>query len=916
MGLRDQSNDGRNDELTDGAAEKDEPTDQTGTGKRGPELGRRSLLKLSGTALTAAGIGTMSALGNAAAVEVSDGDGYEVWTVSGQEVYDLSDGEDLSYVLVDQTADGACLTIRSQNKSDWTVRNVGFVGVGQAGDGGNRFHFQVSVPGGGAGLIENVWANGKARDGQSATELGGIYVRSSHAGHLDIRHTYIEGFGNNAVYGSAVGKDSGKDGSVAMENCYHRDNTVSQFRFGSPESSVRNCVGVLNDPDGDRGWYPGTDGNRNARGMWGKHFRDQRVENSAFYISPDDVDPDGVFEARYIEDRSHGEEAVAEISGCDLNEDAPTLSGSTSNATVNITDLGESPTVDVIQDGGVPTTPKMAARGEREMPPSLPGESDDDTGEVTSLSYGDDAVSVQQDHYDTADAAGVAFSMANTADQELTVTHLTVTPQDSSIDELHDESSDVGRWVSEVQIAADGQDAVCDVPGSAALPNTFDLATDGWDDAADEVAVMSAGSSASVALSRFEDGGTPVDMTGQAVDIGVGYELGDGTTATDSVTVTPDEANVGPTVDALSVSEVETDGDDAEFDVDWAVGDTDGNLDAVDLTLVDDTDGETEDTASLSVAGDAASGTTRLVAAGDDVSGHEFTAELMVTDADGATSSGAASVTEDDPHPVVSTDGYADLAASSVTLHGTLEDLGGADTADVAFDCRQAGADAWNRSATESISSAGSFSGDLANLSPDTAYEYRAVAVASDGQSATGSVADFTTEAALDRTLTIDGTDAGWKDYVVAVSGAIENDPDNGSFNDDDSIDGRIASGFVNGGVDGYVFSGEVVGIEVDGEAPVLVDGEAVEPDSLVLPNTVVFDADGSEYETTYAVEVSGEFVNDPLLGVVEEDDTFDDSIATGTVTGDDRDGFRFSGDLVSLRLDGEASVVFKDNDG
>ena len=104
--------------------------------------------------------------------------------------------------------------------------------------------------------------------------------------------------------------------------------------------------------------------------------------------------------------------------------------------------------------------------------------------------------------------------------------------------------------------------------------------------------------------------------------------------------------NAAPTVDDLAVSEVETDDGDAEFDASWAVGDADGNLDAVELTLDDDTAGATEETVSTSVSGDAASGTTRLIAAGDDGSGNGYTVDLVVTDADGASSSDAATVTE------------------------------------------------------------------------------------------------------------------------------------------------------------------------------------------------------------------------------------------------------------------------------
>ena len=45
--------------------------------------------------------------------------------------------------------------------------------------------------------------------------------------------------------------------------------------------------------------------------------------------------------------------------------------------------------------------------------------------------------------------------------------------------------------------------------------------------------------------------------------------------------------NGAPTVDSLSVSEVETDDSDAEFAADWAVSDADGGLAEVTTELVD-----------------------------------------------------------------------------------------------------------------------------------------------------------------------------------------------------------------------------------------------------------------------------------------------------------------------------------------
>jgi endonuclease YncB( thermonuclease family) len=118
------------------------------------------------------------------------------------------------------------------------------------------------------------------------------------------------------------------------------------------------------------------------------------------------------------------------------------------------------------------------------------------------------------------------------------------------------------------------------------------------------------------------------------------------TTSASQVAVTVDNTESAPTVDSLSASEVETSDSDAEFDVAWDVGDADGDLSSVDLTLTQDSDGTTEDTASVSVSGSDATGTTRLVAAGDDGSGNAYTVDLTVTDSGGNTASDSTSVSE------------------------------------------------------------------------------------------------------------------------------------------------------------------------------------------------------------------------------------------------------------------------------
>jgi endoglucanase Acf2 len=123
---------------------------------------------------------------------------------------------------------------------------------------------------------------------------------------------------------------------------------------------------------------------------------------------------------------------------------------------------------------------------------------------------------------------------------------------------------------------------------------------------------------------------------------GVSLDVPANSMATDSST----SSSSAPTVDSLSASEVETSDSDAEFDVSWNVGDSDGDLSSVDLTLTDDSDGSTEDTASISVSGSDATGTTRLVAAGDDGSGNSYTVDITVTDSESNTTSDSTSVGE------------------------------------------------------------------------------------------------------------------------------------------------------------------------------------------------------------------------------------------------------------------------------
>jgi len=160
-----------------------------------------------------------------------------------------------------------------------------------------------------------------------------------------------------------------------------------------------------------------------------------------------------------------------------------------------------------------------------------------------------------------------------------------------------------------------------------------------------------------------------------------------GNTSSASITVTMDNAESAPTVDGLSATEVETGDSDAEFDVDWGVSDADGDLSSVDLVLTQDSDGSTEDSATVNLSGDIASGTTRLVAAGDDGSGNSYTVDATVTDSSGNTGSGSTSTSEtEDTASAPTVDSYTVTEAGSPNPHAEITADWSVDDADSDLD--------------------------------------------------------------------------------------------------------------------------------------------------------------------------------------------------------------------------------------
>ncbi|WP_174811818.1 hypothetical protein [Salinadaptatus halalkaliphilus] len=199
-------------------------------------LERRSYLRgiASATVATVAGIGTAAAEDDDV-IAVPAGDLYTV---------QLGDGETFENTIIDITADGAQYQITASG-SDWAIRNVGVRGVW---DGHAKAEpLTASVPTDGTASIENLYLGDGAYD-DTYPGATGIFVAGSHAGVLEIDRVNIQGYPDNAIYGSSPGNTAshpagrGSAGEVHITNSYAADCRAGGFRVGTNGSYVENCV--------------------------------------------------------------------------------------------------------------------------------------------------------------------------------------------------------------------------------------------------------------------------------------------------------------------------------------------------------------------------------------------------------------------------------------------------------------------------------------------------------------------------------------------------------------------------------------------------------------------------------------------------------------------------------------------------
>lgn len=152
--------------------------------------------------------------------------------------------------------------------------------------------------------------------------------------------------------------------------------------------------------------------------------------------------------------------------------------------------------------------------------------------------------------------------------------------------------------------------------------------------------------------------------------------------------------------------------------------------------------------------------------------GVDYELRAVASASNGDTDTGTAvSFTTTEQLVAVTTGDPTNLDETTATLNGSLTDLGNASSADVYFQYRLAGGDSWTRTPARTLSSTGSFDESVADLLDGEDYEYRAFAVASDDDTDSGDVTNFSTVEHLVAVSTDAATDVG--DTKATLNGSV-----------------------------------------------------------------------------------------------------------------------------------------------
>ena len=159
----------------------------------------------------------------------------------------------------------------------------------------------------------------------------------------------------------------------------------------------------------------------------------------------------------------------------------------------------------------------------------------------------------------------------------------------------------------------------------------------------------------------------------------------------------------------------------------------------------------------------------------------------------------------------------------------------------------------------------------------------------------------------FDNVVTINGTGSR-SDYRLSASGAVSRTgANNGTINSNDSLKESTAVGQVGGGRDSYKVTGELVVLNIEGNAIATLNGYRVDPDEY-FDNVVTINGTGSKSD--YRLSVDGPIARTGANnGTINSNDELNGSTAIGQVGGG-RDSYKFSGNLTDVQISGDATAT------
>ncbi|WP_459194755.1 hypothetical protein [Halosimplex sp. J119] len=153
-----------------------------------------------------------------------------------------------------------------------------------------------------------------------------------------------------------------------------------------------------------------------------------------------------------------------------------------------------------------------------------------------SLVYNGDAVAVDGPDPDST-TGGVEFSVRNDFSQRAQITSVEVSGIGGNRRISDGVRPNDERQRTEIYVTGDVSDGWVDYNDGVSLPATFDMDSDGFSNNGNPEA--SSGTTFGVSLFEFENnGGNRIDMSGESFEVTVSYELADGSTGSETFTVT------------------------------------------------------------------------------------------------------------------------------------------------------------------------------------------------------------------------------------------------------------------------------------------------------------------------------------------------------------------------------------------